>query len=278
MELCTKAVATRHAMQLAREWPPGAQCSRRPRVLLWIYRVYVDPLVDIAVPVVVVRAVGLVVGVVLGIVWIVARIPRILSLLAHTRCHAANAVPASHQGHLRSATCADFRREPSEVADMGVVELTAVRIPNIRERRPVLPPTVGGADIWDILRVSRHIHDHGPLLTTGDAFSDSRGHGVLARREPSGVPGSLVGADTAVEPAVGSPPDVRQRIIVGIGCVDTEIDKVPLSARSVERCCADGGVSPCGVTLGVQAISLTTGGKSLSFTMTVTWVELKAWS
>ena len=54
-------------MQLAREWPPGAQCYRRPRVLLWIYRVYVDPLVDVAVPVVVVRAVGLVVGVVLGI-------------------------------------------------------------------------------------------------------------------------------------------------------------------------------------------------------------------
>ena len=36
------------------------------------------------------------------------------------------------------------------------------------------------------------------------------------------------------------------------------------------------GLSPCGVTLGVQAISLTPGGRSLSFTMMVTWVELKA--
>ena len=126
---------------------------------------------------------------------------------------------------------------------MGVVELTAVRIPDHREQRPVLPPTVGGADIALHRRcVSRHIHVHGPLLTTGDAFSDSHGHGVLARREPSGVPGSLVSAYTAVEATVGGPPDVRQRIIVGIGCVDTEIDKVPLSARSVERCCADGGV------------------------------------
>ena len=27
----------RNRMQLAREWPPGAQCSRRRRVLLLIY-------------------------------------------------------------------------------------------------------------------------------------------------------------------------------------------------------------------------------------------------
>ena len=36
------------------------------------------------------------------------------------------------------------------------------------------------------------------------------------------------------------------------------------------------GLSPCGVTMGVQAISLTTGGTFLSVTMMVTWVELKA--